>query len=146
MLLDIAQYVLHIVVLLVVISVASITVASCREFHIHYWLVREVLILTVVLGGLMVSGAAVHQVSIGKTVVVQITLGKLLLIVIDFIQLRTHVILTAAHLATKDVAALSGSSWLSFLAASIVKLGDHVHLVWHHELLGIATISIDSCS
>ena len=55
MFLNISEHILHIVlvgevlILLVVISATSISMASRREFHIHYRLVRKVFLLLLLL-------------------------------------------------------------------------------------------------
>ena len=72
-------------------------------------------------------------------------LSKFLLVRVDFVQLTSHLSIPAAHLATKNVPTLGGSTWLTLDGARAVPvdLGHHLHLIRivHDKLLSVATIS-----
>lgn len=81
-----------------------------------------------------------------------ITIGKLLLILIDFVELWTHVSVctSSTDLATKDVSTLSCGSWLSVssdwvrsMDISLFDFSNHLHLisVVHDKLFTIYRIS-----
>ena len=97
-------------------------------------------------------GSVSHQITIGKAIVMHITVCELLLILIDFVKLRSHMGIgsSSADLATKDVSTLSGCSWLSGTTdrvgathISILDLSNHLHLVRviHDEFLAIYGVS-----
>lgn len=99
-----------------------------------------------------------HQIAIREAVVVHVRRSKLLLVLVDLVQLGAHlpVRVASAHLSAENVSSLSGRSLGSLLIARhsaawatwaspwslSLDLRDHLHLVWilHHELAGVASV------
>lgn len=161
MLLNIAEYVGHIIVICwilqmarvvvsVVICTASVSVAGRGEFHVHdRRLIGKVFWFPVVLWWSVRS--ITHQVSIWKAIIVHIAVGKFLLICMDFVEFWAHmsICVSSSHLTSENVPALSGRSRLSTTTngvrstnTSLVDLSDHLHLIWiiHDEFFGITSV------
>lgn len=73
------------------------------------------------------------------------SLGKLLLVLIYFIEFAAHLRISSTHLASENVTTLGGGTSLTFDAtrAISVDFGNHLHLVGvvHHKLFGVSSIS-----
>jgi hypothetical protein len=74
-----------------------------------------------------------------------LALGKLLLISVHFVHFRTHMSITTTYLATKDVASLGGSTWLTLDGARSISMyfSDHLHLIGvvHDKFFGVSSVS-----
>jgi len=93
-----------------------------------------------------------HQIAIGKAIIMHITVGKLLLILINFVQFGTHVSVgtPSTNLTAEDVTTLGGGSWLSVSSdrvgashISLLDFSNHLHLVRivHNKFLAIYGIT-----
>lgn len=170
MLLNVAKYVLHIclvsvemmvavMILCIVIRAASVTMTGSWELHVHYrCLIRKVLGFAVVFGRPMVTvGSVRHEISVWKTIIMQIGVGEFLLVHLYFVEFGSHLAhlrvgMSSADLATEDVSSLGSCSLWSL--ASIQRVGpvmvscprvyfcDHLHLVGiaHNKLFLITSI------
>ena len=146
-------------ILCIVIRAASVTMTGSWELHVHYrCLIRKVLGFAVVFGRPMVAvGSVSHEISVWKTIIMQIGVGELLLVHLYFVEFGSHLAhlrvgMSSADLATEDVSSLgSGSLWS---LAPIQRVGpvmvscpwvyfcDHLHLVGiaHNKLFLITSI------
>lgn len=170
MLLNVAKYVLHIclvsvemmvavMILCIVIRAASVTMTGSWELHVHYrCLIRKVLGFAVVFGRPMVTvGSVRHEISVWKTIIMQIGVGEFLLVHLYFVEFGSHLAhlrvgMSSADLATEDVSSLGSCSLWSL--APIQRVGpvmvscprvyfcDHLHLVGiaHNKLFLITSI------
>lgn len=158
-LLNISQNILHITVvsrilevtrvMIIVVCTASISMWGSWEFHVHHWLVWEILGFTVVFWRSVRSVS--HQIPVWKAVVMHVTVCKLLLVLVHFVQLGPHmsISIASAHLTTKDVTTLSRSSglsvstnWVWSSQVSLINLSNHLHLIGiiHNKLFRISSV------
>lgn len=144
MLLNVAQNVLHVVVLRVlsvsvVVGATSIAVRSGGELHVHDWrmLVREVLRLFVVVFGRAVTSLVEHQVPVRKAAVMHVCRSEFLLVLLDLVELGSHlaICVTSTHLSSENMASLGCSSLLAVLVSC------HSRTTW----TGSRSLSLNFC-
>ena len=158
MFLNITNYIIHIIligsvllmagVMWVVICTASVSVTGRRKVHLkHRRLVWEVFWLAVAASWWSLIA---HKITIWKAIVMHVSIGKFLLICMDFIHFwatEMNKSISSSYLTSEDVATLSGCSllllaWDGVWPSEIFSVTSHIHIVnvIHNKFFSVSSV------
>lgn len=137
----------YVVILCVVVSATSVSIAGSWELHLHHvwWIGNiKVLFLPILWRNIASPTAMSDKISVWQTVVMHVRVGKLLLIQLVHFRSNGSIRSTSSNtFSSKDVATLGCSSWLSgSIETSLVHFLHHLNLIRSKNVLPASSKAI----